>query len=286
MVDGTQELEQHDQPATEQVHFCRTYIRPPMPKDENDLVADYERSSPAAQAGVKLFVLLFLIIVGTDIVRLFAIPWVVGVCVGCIAVAAISLFWCIAPWRFDLRLAREKVPEIPPVGSRLHCVGAPSDLPQLADLQSVAFEPRVYRSSSASQMLMQGAALFALVPVVGSLGHDVGHYGWSTLFIAALTAVSLVIWLRPLYFRISPGRLEVLRYGFLKRNPVEVERYDLRRSYIVADFRMHRVTVSESDKKSSNYSLVLMPQRREFVSTLFMAAVSEYNAPELPVETL
>lgn len=286
MVEGTQDCESNEQPATEQVHFCRTYIRPPMPKDENDILAEYERSSPFARACVKLFLLAIVVFVGFSIVKPFGVPLAVGVTVGCFAATAASLHWLTAPWRLNRRLERERVCEVPPVGSRLHCVGAPSDLPQAIPLKSVPFESQVYRASTMSQIVMKTISLLALAPAVGNSGILSGHYGWQTLFAAVLVAVALIVCARPLYFRIAPGRLEVLRYGFLKRNPVEVQRYDLRQSYIVADLRMNRVTVSEGDNKGKNYSLMLMRQRGEFLSTLFMAAVSEYNAPELPLDTL
>ncbi len=286
MAEGARERERHDQSSVERVYFCRTYIRPPMPRDRNDIVADYEQSRSWAQIAARLFLMLFAIVVVLCFTRLFAIPTVAGVSVGCILVAGMCIHWVVAHRQLERRMRREQVDELPPVGSRLQCVGAPSDLPHCGDLQSIMFEPRVYRASSASLLLMQATASVGLALLICGSGLLDGKYGWGTVVAILGAAVFFTIHLRPLYFRISPGRLEVLRYGFLKRHPVEVERYDLRRSYIVADFRMNRVTISERGKQGRNYSLLLMPQRRAFLSMLFMAAVSEYQAPELPLETL
>jgi hypothetical protein len=286
MVEGVEERAIRERPETEQVHFCRTYIRPPIPRDRNDIIADYEQSRSWARIAARLFLMLFAIVIVLCFTRLFAIPTVVGISVGCILVAGMCIHWAVVPRRLERRMRREQVDELPPVGSRLQCVGAPSDLPHLGDLQSIMFEPRVYRASSASLLIMQAAASVGLALLICGSGLLDGKYGWGTVVAILGAAVFFTIHLRPLYFRISPGRLEVLRYGFIQREPMEVDEYDLRYAYIVADLHRRRLTVSHSERKGKSYSILLMRERREFLHTLFMAALSKQQAPSLPVDTL
>ncbi len=286
MVEGIHQRELENPPEVEQVHFCRTYISPPMPRDLPGVILEEDTGHWARLAVVRIVFLFVAVVAWGQVADYLSLNKQLVLTVAMLLPAAIVFYWVIRYLRFTHRLVRDGVPRLPPADARLQCVAAPGDLPPLANSCGVMFEPRVYRASYTSRVAVSGLALTWVAVAVLNVTTRVGDYDWNTLLGLGAAAIGLFAFARPVYFRISPGRLEVLRYGFIQREPMEVDEYDLRYAYIVADLHRRRLTVSHSERKGKSYSILLMRERREFLYTLFMAALSKQQAPSLPVDTL
>ncbi|MCC6970206.1 MAG: hypothetical protein IT434_08285 [Phycisphaerales bacterium] len=99
----------------------------------------------------------------------------------------------------------------------------------------------------------------------------------------------------PVYFRVSPGRLEVMRAGFLGRSFSVSESHDLRvlRVTIEAAGRAIYLTRSVEDGEShggetpvARFSYRNVPRGTEFAAMLLSAATCSARAPALPTERL
>ncbi len=206
---------------------------------------------------------------------------------GAIIVLAAITYWAIRTRRFVRRLDEDNVPAAPPPGARLQCIGAPSNLPQAANLESVPFEPHVYHVPFAAVLLMQAALIVWLLYVSQQVMRNANPLVMVLMGMVVAVCCGIIIHrFRPVCYRISPGRLEILRYGFFSRKAVKVDRYDLRKARIVADLLSKRVTVYEDPQWGCVCYLWLMPDRNEAIFMFFLAAVSTYETPELSEEVL
>lgn len=287
MGTGLENREQCVPPAVEQVHFCRTSDCPRPPKHDADAFLDFHAANRAARYTNRFLMLAIVAAVCLYASKLFAIGFAICFSCGLVAGLAVLAYWIITARRFVRRLDKDNVPDAPPPGARLQCIGSPSDLPQAVNLESVPFEPHVYHISFAAILVMQATSLFWMAHMVlqfARMSNPLAMVSAATLLVGAVVMVTYKF--RPVYFRISPGRLEVLRYGFLSRRAVKVERYDLRKSRIVADLLRKRVTVYEGPASGRVCYLWLMPDRKAAMLMFFLAAVSTYETPELSDEVL
>lgn len=99
----------------------------------------------------------------------------------------------------------------------------------------------------------------------------------------------------PVYFRVSPGRLEVMRAGFLGRSFAVSESHDLRalRLTIDAGARAIYLTRSAPDGETTGAELPVslfsyrnVPRGTEFAAMLLSAATCSAEAPDLPKDRL
>jgi hypothetical protein len=272
--------------ATEWVHFCRVYQRPPMANSQWDIIRHDEESSLNTRFVVRMTVLAIPCWILMTVLNVFDIPFLLPtVCYGVLFVG-VYLNRTARRVRFEMRQAAEGVPEHPPKGSRLHCIGIPSELPMLVEMPSVFFESQVYRARFTTPVVALCLVIAVPFAAASNVADQLGHTVVQAACACAAVAVLLPPFFQPVYYRVSPARLEVLYYGFLRRKPIHIEEYDLRQAHIVADFRRNRITIGQRRKPGMNYLLWFMPDRKEFVHRLFLAAISKYRSPELPRDTL
>lgn len=184
------------------------------------------------------------------------------------------------------RLAAAGVPELPPVGSRLWCAGEVDTLLADGPLADVPFEPRVYRAVITSPQVMRLGGLLVVVMVLGPLMIEIQSRTFGLMpLLLVYVAMFAIGALRPMYFRVVPGRLDVLRYSVLRGTPMQVERYDLRSARVIVDLRTNSVFIVEGEKVGE-YSIWFMGERLAFARALFEGAVSTYAAPAVSDEVL
>ncbi len=184
------------------------------------------------------------------------------------------------------RLKAAGVPELPRVGSRLRCVGEFDVVFPNGPVQDVPFEPRVFRAiikSSAS--LRIGEILVSLMLVIPLVSAIARRQQWLIWMWGGPLIVAVVRFLRPMYFRVTPGRMDVLRYSMFRRAPMRVERHDLRTAQVVVDMRSEVVYIVEGENVGE-YSIRFMPERSAFARALFEGAISTHAAPATSDEVL
>jgi len=176
---------------------------------------------------------------------------------------------------------------------RLSCVGSVPEIEADGPLVDVPFEPRLFWASLAVPP-RRGAKtlLFCATMVVGLVSwRFAGHVlGWDTIGIAYFWGAYVVgavcyAWFRPIYYRVVPGRLDVLRFSAIWRRAVSVQSYDLRKTPVLVDLRRHMVFVGPP-AKADDFSFALVPGRKRFARAVFMAAVSTYEPGPLPHDEL
>jgi hypothetical protein len=125
-------------------------------------------------------------------------------------------------------------------------------------------------------------AYFVVVPAAAPVLADTGVV---VLFGCVVAARLVVAWLWPTYFRVMPGRLEVMRFSTLAGRPISFERFDLRQASVLVDLRRSVVFVDEGDRRGE-YAIALMRGRTRFAHALFWAAMNTHQPPDLPEDKL
>jgi len=96
------------------------------------------------------------------------------------------------------------------------------------------------------------------------------------------------LWFRlfPTYYRVVPGRLDVLRGSPFAGTPWVRERHDLRNAQVIAHFDEDTLYVYSPGRRSLEIDWKTLSEPEEFVKTVFQAAVCTHPAPPLPDDTL
>jgi hypothetical protein len=103
--------------------------------------------------------------------------------------------------------------------------------------------------------------------------------------VGLLLAYSAVAWLWPTYFRVVPGRLDVMRFGSLRGRPVSIERFDLHTAKLLVDMRRWVVFIDDEERQIE-LPIALMRDRRRFAHAVLLAALSTYEPAPLPDDAL
>lgn len=190
----------------------------------------------------------------------------------------------------------------PDAGQRVALVASRAMLDRLGGLSLEPFEPRLFRVLGAQRgawwirwavaILAFVAAMFALLLVRGG-----GRLAWPTgsgglpwlfdvqaaIFLAYLP--TLLLW--PTYYRVVPGRIDVLEFSVLGARLERVCKLDLRHDRVAANAATGYVIVR---RESGEHVLVnyagLPPRRAEFAKAVAEAAISPHPTPPLPDDEL
>jgi len=173
----------------------------------------------------------------------------------------------------------------------LVCMGA-FDLPARSDLR---FEPLVVGQSRISTLpqINMGALLFLLLLAVGltasarsGIPPVIGRY-WAEL-VAVRVVLAVLFWgfaIRPRYLRAAPGRLQLLRYGFLRRTPL-IHDYPIAPGLlcvVVHGWRSVRIILSNA---RATDDLLLSGVSQADLTRLWQALLSTAPTPPLDPEEL
>jgi hypothetical protein len=172
----------------------------------------------------------------------------------------------------------------------LQCVGSPQLLATYGELADVPFEPLVFNASWAWPFSRAMKVAFialevgffllllrALDLVNPSLNDpSLGGVGVFVLWAASMFAALILGWLRPVYLRFVPGRLDVVRYSAFRRRPIGIERYDLHKTPLVVDLK-NWVVFLEDAERPAKFSYLLVIGWKRAVWALFLAALSTHQ---------
>lgn len=223
--------------------------------------------------------------------RWFGVGNAPAVGVFAVLVAAILLWIIAVRYRCRRAAVRARHPETDDT-RRLNCVGHEQQILQHGRLEDVPFEPAVFSATFSYKwspsmfltffLLLPPVALafFVGVPFVRSA---TALYVMMTAGVAALAAGCL--W--PTYFRVVPGRLDILRYNAVTGKAVLVEHFDLRVARILVALRNLSVLIEQNGRVTRCETWAMRERdRQRFGYYLFLAAISSHETPLLPHDSL
>lgn len=174
------------------------------------------------------------------------------------------------------------------VPQRLVCVGLRDPGLKEGELIDRGFEPEIFSSWSAGQLnswffgttiaiavifSALGYAVEALVPKL-KIGPGAAPIGFA---IGTLVAA----FVSPTYYRVSPGRLELLQFSNPFRRRCERTVFDLRRGRVIVDLKQGVIFIGDREALFR-----WMPGRNRFAYYVLLAAISTQVVPELPEDRL
>lgn len=266
----------------ETVQFCRWMPAPVAP--DMILGTDQRPSQKALAYGLIAFMLG-----GFGLVIFFEVGSVFGlIYLGVVGVLPAALFvgLRVRRWRLDRRMQSAGVPELPSAHSRLRCCGDVGAILADGPIRDVPFEPRIFRAIIKDSRTMRVGGILYAVIMASYLMPTAGTWDiWTTLMLVFYLLFIAALVMRPMYYRVVPGRLDVLRYSLLRLAPKQVDRHDLRSAQVLVDLRRNLVHIVEGEKVSE-YSLWFMREREAFARALFEGALSTHDAPAVSDEVL
>lgn len=262
-----------------------------------------EKRGQAAQEAVQILwwglaALAFLaIFVARMLVRAFGWPLASTILLPVGAIVSITCL-VIGIRALRRRAALEKgLHEQPDAGCRVRCIGAPEEILEYGSLDPVMFEPAIFSPAIGiardSMPAKWCVVIVALLLFFGSLAvRFLGSAslfpegGWIWVFWGGMVAgFAVASWLWPSYYRIVPGRVEIMRFAFRVRQLPRIQRLDLMRSRVLVDLRRWVVIVGEG-RAATDFTIRFVPGRRRMAYYILLAAVAERQAPELPKDEL
>lgn len=119
----------------------------------------------------------------------------------------------------------------------------------------------------------------------------------ASLEMMGIAGVLAILWAAcfPVYFRVSPGKLEVMRAGFLGRGFAATESHDLRALRLTIDARARAIYLTRAADNGENaagetpaarFSYRNVPRGAELAAMMLSAATCSAEAPELPKDRL
>lgn len=179
---------------------------------------------------------------------------------------------------------------------RVRCCGTAPRLKRLGPIRDAAFEPELFDASFAQAGSPEGflgrpaCTLAGLAIVITGAYLVFGGFRpiysnsflgiWSVFALALMIGglLSALIW--PVYYRLEPGRFELIHAGFLGRGPDRVERIDLSTGGVIVDLNRQRVFIDPPGRPRLVLETTLLGRGYEFERCVLMAAVSSAGAPQ------
>jgi len=233
--------------------------------------------------------------------------------IGCLALlfAMAPLFVPQSVFRKYVRRRRERdvlpLPDLPlPFEKpRLLCRGEPEELRHACDLRDVPFEPVIVQYSSWTDtighywkvvlpvfLLVTFGPLLVLLLMGVSFGNIVSTCNVWLMLVTSLATVIvawLIKWLYPTYYRVVPGRLDIVRYKWWADRARSIERFDLREARKIEVNYANQNVVIEAAPSEPDCPVIYLSHIRErhrLAEAILMAAISTSPAPPLPDDEL
>jgi len=167
--------------------------------------------------------------------------------------------------------------------------GRPDELQPVAELPDVPFEPAIFTKVVFDGPLVSLVwLLFLISTCFGSMG--AGLFGrWFPFALLTFMLYGMPYLLQrfaPTYYRIVPGRLDVLRGAFLGPRLYVRRRFDLRLASVEVRFKDRCALLTVRYSKPVTLILSSIDEPYRFVESLFRAAVCTHPAPPVPDDAL
>ncbi len=207
-------------------------------------------------------------------------------------------YWIVAGLYRNLatrvHFAKARVPEGPVVDGlpRRACYGNPDELEAIAQTPHEPFEPVIVQVSTYD--CLPGWFFVPAILAVGVGTYFLPGVGGNVVAAAAIALAVHVLgrlagqiaW--PTYYRVVPGRLEVLRYSPFRRVPALSRTLLLRDARIVCDLGQRYLTVLDhaDAPQGLHFDLWRVPDPLAFAQAVFRGATVAADAPALPEDEL
>lgn len=189
--------------------------------------------------------------------------------------------------------------------ARIQCTGRPEELLGIIRLRDTPFEPAIFPRTQVADLFSRihvkvyvlavpAAYVFCFVLAkfvnvtlqyfgVSNIRLDAGMFGALPMVMIGLAAYGIAR-LRPTYYRVVPGRLDILRYSALRAKVVFEQQIDLSLAWILVDFfnGPPRLTISHRDGGAIEIQLRDVQKPHQFAETVVWAAISTADSPQLP----
>lgn len=222
------------------------------------------------------------------------------------AVLALPLIWLLVIW-----VRRSRVWKLSPsekllhgeAGRRVRLIASEAMLTRVGMPSVDPFEPRLFRVYGAvrgemwlRQSIAAGCALLTLGVFLFVRG--AGRLSWTALGAGGMPMffdfqVAMFMWflptffLWPTYYRVVPGRLDIMKFPMISTGKAEVERVNLREPRVSADASSGAIRLERADGRRSYIQFLGTPtSRMEFAKAVAEAATSPHEAPALPDDEL
>lgn len=219
----------------------------------------------------------------------------------CGAIATVSsLIYFVARHRSTTLISDETAALIasrPDPRFRLRLTAHRANADSFRGLGKEPFEPRIHRSITGPAaftgarrttilcccIAVYGAVLVAARLVLGGL-YEVAFYIMMTSLAGPAALIAALMW--PTYFRIVPGRLDVLAYGLLGHGKPQLASIDLRTSRLLVDTNRDMVIVEREGQEAVSLTFAGVPDRLGFARSVLEAARCTVPTPPLPEDEL
>lgn len=273
----------HRSRNNERVQFCPYPPRKEDSDEYRDLVAVYSWLMLIARYIVYLTGLSVLCIAWKEMFGFSWLMWPTGLYAIAVAYIEIARFLKRKNWK------KGTVADARALEGRLCCIGDADDLSQYGTLTDVPFEPRVFKASlTMSRTSVMTVVTWALLGVNTLFSVDLATTFGEVAFVLVVGSgflLSCLLLFRPKYFRLVPGKLEILTFSFFKFSRQKREEIDLRDVKIIADLHINLVVI-KIGKRVIEYTIQFLPERKRFVHSLFLAAISTSEPTPLPADAL
>jgi len=177
----------------------------------------------------------------------------------------------------------------------LVCIGDPLELMQFLDVPNVETEPVIIRRVSVDPYHLghnvHGGLAFAII-AIGLLPLFLlpNWEVWMTLAILAMWCIALRMGalLRPIYYRVVPGRLDIMQFGLLRTKPTSCESVPLRRARISCDLKKCVLKILPNANSAPERVIPLreLDCPLDLILAAFRAAALDREAAPLPRDEL
>lgn len=170
---------------------------------------------------------------------------------------------------------------------RLRASGRQEEIDPISQLQDVPFEPVIILKAYSTVIQVVLVVLLFPLMIFFPVYYDsrVPYHLIVPMLILWLLP-KIVQWLYPVYYRVVPGRLDVLRSTPFSDRVQIREQWDLRASMIVANFKEQTLVITEPDGDGLNLNLSVIYEPYRLVNAVFHAAICTRPAPPLPEDQL
>lgn len=176
--------------------------------------------------------------------------------------------------------------------SRLVCVGCTFDEQERELISRGMFEPELFKSYGATTINAREALLLLPATVLGFFlatllfGLTIIDLFAIKLWLGIGIGHAIVWFVFPTIIRITPTKLEILRYGPLFSQSIAHESFDLTTAQIIVDEYWRMAVIIQDDSHRIELSTILLDKRNRFIISLFRSAMSSYHPPELGTDKL
>ncbi len=269
-----------------------------MPKFEHQDTPHFSRGGTThAATGTVLLLLDLLAPAIVGVLGFFALSFVIArstlpihpvIWISALAVVVVFVFWNrgIHAARM-LRRSNDisSLPFAPDERYRVHIICWPDELGTLQAIESSPFEPERFRAflpdAAFLDITSPSQRLWSLLPLPLASMHLLAHVPFWVLVALACTVAAIVgfLWRLPTYARLSPNRLEIIRFPWNGTKPRDTQVFTLDGPVSISTKGFGSIAWTDSDDKKRSLPLLFVMNRQDVVRAAIAAALTNHETP-------